>query len=71
MAAVLFASHAVCLNALVCSFTRQDSVKRVCTGIWKCTSCRKVQAGGAYSLNTGGAATVRGTIRRLREVAAI
>ena len=24
-------------------------------------------SGGAYSLNTGGAATVRGTIRRLRE----
>lgn len=45
----------------------QDTVKRVVTGIWKCSACKKTMAGGAYSLNTGGAATVKGTIRRLRE----
>ena len=45
----------------------QDSVSRVVVGIWKCSSCKKTMAGGAYALNTGGAATVRGTIRRLRE----
>ena len=45
----------------------QDTVSRQVVGIWKCSSCKKTMAGGAYALNTGGAATVRGTIRRLRE----
>merc|ERR1712113_1306943 len=50
-----------------CSFCGKDSVKRRATGIWDCSACKKVQAGGAYSLNTAQAAQVRSTIRRLRE----
>jgi hypothetical protein len=30
-------------------------------------ACKKTLAGGAYSVNTAAAATVRGTVRRLRE----
>ncbi len=33
---------------------------------WRLGGCA-VQAGGAYTLNTGGSVTVRSTIRRLRE----
>ena len=36
-------------------------------GIWKCRACKKVIAGGAWTLGTASAATVRSTIRRLRE----
>merc|ERR1711893_220048 len=50
-----------------CSFCGQENMKRRATGIWKCKSCRKVVAGGAYVYSTTAAATVRSTIRRLRE----
>merc|ERR1712225_172779 len=50
-----------------CSFCGKDTIKRQCTGIWKCKKCKKQIAGGAYTLNTASAATVRSTIRRLRE----
>jgi len=33
----------------------------------RCVCLAAFNTGGAYSLNTGGAATVKGTIRRLRE----
>merc|ERR1712115_112204 len=46
----------------------KDSVKRSVVGIWKCHSCRKVIAGGAYSLSTASAVTVRSTIARLRKI---
>ncbi|KAG2241006.1 hypothetical protein Bca52824_096892 [Brassica carinata] len=36
-------------------------------GIWGCKDCGKVKAGGAYTMNTASAVTVRSTIRRLRE----
>mmetsp|Transcript_19432 Transcript_19432/g.31826 ORF Transcript_19432/g.31826 Transcript_19432/m.31826 type:complete len:93 (+) Transcript_19432:53-331(+) len=52
-----------------CAFCGKDAVKRQAIGIWKCKSCRKVLAGGAWTMNTGAAATVRSTIRRLREMA--
>jgi large subunit ribosomal protein L37Ae len=46
----------------------QDTVKRTNVGIWKCKACRKVVAGGAWTVGTTAAATVRSTIRRLREL---
>ncbi len=50
-----------------CDFCGKYAVKRRAVGIWECSSCHKVKAGGAYALNTSGAVTVRSTIRRLRE----
>ena len=50
-----------------CVFCGKDSVKRKSAGIWSCSACGKVTAGGAYTLNTAQAAQVRSTIRRLRE----
>lgn len=52
-----------------CSFCGKDCVKREVVGIWKCKACKKTVAGGAYVLSTASAATVRSTIRRLRESA--
>merc|ERR1711907_933148 len=51
-----------------CAFCGKDTVKRSVVGVWRCKACRKVIAGGAYTLSTPTAATVRSTIRRLREV---
>ena len=53
-----------------CAFCGKDSVKRSVVGIWTCRACKKQVAGGAYSLSTATAATVRSTIRRLREIKA-
>jgi len=39
--------------------TLQDTVKRQAVGIWKCSACRKVIAGGAWTVSTTAAATVR------------
>ncbi len=52
----------------MCTFCGKTSVKRECTGIWKCKSCTRTIAGGAYVLNTPSAVTVRGTISRLRKM---
>ena len=72
-----------------CPFCGKDTVKRTSVGIWRCSACRKTQAGGAWvmkliffyfflgsSINlitfqfisTTAAATVRSTVRRLREL---
>jgi len=51
-----------------CAFCGKDSVKREAAGIWKCRGCKKVVAGGAWTFSTPSAATVRSTIRRLREI---
>ncbi|KAF9785089.1 putative RPL43B-60S large subunit ribosomal protein, partial [Thelephora terrestris] len=45
-----------------------DSVKRKAVGIWSCRACKKTIAGGAWTVSTTAAATVRSTIRRLREI---
>ena len=51
-----------------CVFCGKDSVKRTCVGIWECQSCHKVIAGGAYTLSTPSAVTVRSNISRLRRM---
>jgi large subunit ribosomal protein L37Ae len=33
-----------------CAFCGKDNMKRKCVGIWSCKSCKKVVAGGAYTL---------------------
>jgi large subunit ribosomal protein L37Ae len=53
-----------------CVFCGKDNVKRVATGIWKCGSCSKTQAGGAYVLATPAATSVRSNISRLRKARA-
>merc|ERR1711966_638962 len=50
-----------------CEFCGKHAFKRAAVGIWKCKSCNKSKAGGAYTLNTSASLTVRSTIRRLRE----
>ncbi|KAL6940267.1 60S ribosomal protein L43A [Hanseniaspora vineae] len=52
-----------------CSFCGKRTVKRGAVGIWTCASCGKTVAGGAYTVSTAAAATVRSTIRRLRDMA--
>ena len=37
----------------------KDSVKRTAVGIWHCRSCKKTIAGGAWTVSTTAAATVR------------
>ncbi|CCD25692.1 60S ribosomal protein eL43 NDAI_0F03740 [Naumovozyma dairenensis CBS 421] len=51
-----------------CSFCGKKTVKRGSAGIWNCKSCNKTVAGGAYAVSTAAAATVRSTIRRLRDM---
>uniref|UniRef100_A0A7E4ZW01 60S ribosomal protein L37a n=1 Tax=Panagrellus redivivus TaxID=6233 RepID=A0A7E4ZW01_PANRE len=50
-----------------CAFCGKEAMKRTVVGIWKCGKCHKIVAGGAYVYSTSTAATVRSTIRRLRE----
>uniref|UniRef100_A0A2N9IE03 Reverse transcriptase domain-containing protein n=1 Tax=Fagus sylvatica TaxID=28930 RepID=A0A2N9IE03_FAGSY len=47
-----------------CEFCGKFAVKRKAVGIWGCKDCGKVKAGGAYTLNTASAVTVRSTIRK-------
>jgi large subunit ribosomal protein L37Ae len=54
-----------------CTFCGKDSIKRTAIGIWQCKKCKKYIAGGAWSLHTQAALTVRGTIRRLRDIAIV
>ena len=51
-----------------CVFCGKDTVKRSCAGIWNCKGCHKTMAGGAYTLNTPAAVTVRSTVARLRKM---
>jgi len=52
----------------VCNFCGKNAVRRQAAGIWHCAGCRKTVSGGAYTMNTSAAATVRATVRRLREL---
>ncbi|XP_015781178.1 60S ribosomal protein L37a [Tetranychus urticae] len=51
-----------------CTFCGKETMKRSCVGIWSCRGCGKTVAGGAYVFSTTTAATVRGAVRRLREM---
>jgi len=51
-----------------CTFCGKDTVKRTSAGIWKCRACKKIIAGGAYSLSTAAAVTIRSTLGRLRKI---
>merc|ERR1711916_119890 len=51
-----------------CPFCGKDAVKRTNVGIWDCRGCGKTMAGGAWQMSTTAAATVRSTVRRLREL---
>ena len=42
-----------------CTFCGKDSVKRTAVGIWHCKACRKTVAGGAWTVSTAPAITVR------------
>ncbi|RMZ76248.1 hypothetical protein DV738_g5065, partial [Chaetothyriales sp. CBS 135597] len=55
----------------ICTFCGKNSVKRTAVGIWNCKSCKKVVAGGAWTVSTPAAAATRSTIRRLREIAEV
>ncbi|KAJ7434639.1 ribosomal protein L37ae, partial [Mycena galericulata] len=41
------------------------TIRWTAVGIWNCSSCRKVIAGGAWTVSTTSAATGRSTVRRL------
>lgn len=50
-----------------CPFCGKLSTKRQAVGIWKCRACSKTMSGGAWTLQTVAAATVRSTVARLRK----
>merc|ERR1711893_332903 len=51
-----------------CGFCGKDSMKRTAVGIWACSKCGKVVAGGAWVYVTTGATAARSAVRRLREL---
>ncbi|CAJ0563981.1 unnamed protein product, partial [Mesorhabditis spiculigera] len=51
-----------------CAFCGKEAMKRSAVGIWECSKCHKKVAGGAYVYSTVTAATIRSTIRRLRDL---
>ncbi|OLL24214.1 60S ribosomal protein L43 [Neolecta irregularis DAH-3] len=55
----------------ICTFCGKNCVKRKAVGIWHCSGCKKTLAGGAWTVSTSAATTVRSTIRRLRELAEV
>ncbi|XP_010272224.1 PREDICTED: putative 60S ribosomal protein L37a-1 [Nelumbo nucifera] len=55
------------LGKYICEFCGKCAVKRKVVGVWGCKNCGKVKAGGAYTLNSVSAVTVRNTIHHLRE----
>ncbi|KAJ2768075.1 60S ribosomal protein L43, partial [Coemansia nantahalensis] len=45
-----------------CTFCGKNSVRRQAVGIWNCSSCRRVLAGGAWSVETPSSSTTRSAI---------
>merc|ERR1712169_100253 len=54
-----------------CTFCGKVTVRRQAVGIWDCKGCKRVVAGGAYTVSTPAAAATRSTLRRLREIAEV
>jgi large subunit ribosomal protein L37Ae len=54
-------------SKFTCPFCGKQNMKREVVGIWKCGSCNKRMAGGAYQLRNPAAATVFTAIARLRK----
>ncbi len=44
----------------------KDSVKRTAVGIWKCKGCKKVIAGGAWTVSTPAGTTMRRCVIHFR-----
>merc|ERR1711874_261006 len=55
-------------STYICPFCGKEAMKRKAVGIWECSRCAKVVAGGAWVYSTTAAAQVRSAIRRLREM---
>ena len=60
------AAHSSMTCSYACAFCGKNTVKRSCVGIWECKKCGKVVAGGAWTVATPAAMTVRSSIQRLR-----
>lgn len=51
MSWVLIADPQITQHAkYTCPFCGKDTTRRQVTGIWKCSACKKISAGGAYTL---------------------
>lgn len=51
-----------------CFFCGKHNIKRKSIGIWRCNSCWREIAGGAWNFTTQAALTAKSTIRRLRDL---
>ena len=51
----------------ICPFCGKTTIKRQAVGIWKCRSCRRAIAGGAFEFVTTAATTAKTTINRLKK----
>eukprot|EP00828_Plagiopyla_frontata_P037615 TRINITY_DN493_c0_g1_i6.p1 TRINITY_DN493_c0_g1~~TRINITY_DN493_c0_g1_i6.p1 ORF type:complete len:102 (-),score=27.74 TRINITY_DN493_c0_g1_i6:85-390(-) len=52
----------------ICPFCGKNNVKRSCVGIWRCRSCKKLIAGGAWELATSSALQAKNTMVRLKKL---
>eukprot|EP01012_Entosiphon_sulcatum_P061570 TRINITY_DN8721_c0_g2_i1.p2 TRINITY_DN8721_c0_g2~~TRINITY_DN8721_c0_g2_i1.p2 ORF type:complete len:100 (+),score=20.19 TRINITY_DN8721_c0_g2_i1:26-301(+) len=51
-----------------CHFCGKFAFRRKFVGVWHCRPCNRSVTGGAWTLSTPNATTVRSTIRRLRSI---
>ncbi|UKK01298.2 60S ribosomal protein L37a [Theileria orientalis] len=50
-----------------CPFCGKTATRRKAVGVWQCKGCKKKMAGGAWSLVTSSASSVKATIDRLNK----